>query len=116
MASFTLRAYPAWRYRDSHGRSTLSRPFESIGAAQKIEARNVAAIAAAVAVFGKQIQADAPDASFSIAVIIGRGGRKPNGFDAAYAKNGFGQDAWLDERDYEGRPLPATVTPPAIAA
>ena len=116
MASFTLRAYPAWRYRDSHGRSTLSRPFESIGAAQKIEARNVAAIAAAVTVFGKQIHADAPDASFGIAVIIGRGGRKPNGFDAAYLRNGFGQDGWIEMRDYEGKPVPVVAAPPAIAA
>jgi hypothetical protein len=111
MASFKLCAYPAWRYSDRLGSSIISRPMESIGAAQRIEARNLAAVTAAVSAFGKQVSAGHPDASFSVAVIIARGGRKPNGFDTAYRHGGLGTEAWMEVRDRDGNKLADPVLP-----
>ena len=107
MASFTLSACPAWRSRDSLGTSIISTPMQRLGTSQRIEARNLAEISTAVAGFGKQLAAEHPDASFSIAVLIARGGRKPNGFDTAYRDGALGTEAWLELRDRDGNKLPA---------
>ena len=116
MATFTLRAYPAWRRYDPLGTSIMSLPMQSLGNAHRFEARNLAGIGEAVAAFGKQIKADHPTDSFGIAVIVTRGHRKPNGFDAANQRDEFGQDAWIEERDRDGKPLPAAAVAPAVAA
>ncbi len=106
MATFTLCACPAWRSRDSFGTSIISQPMQQLGTSQRIEARNLAEISAAVAGFGKQLAAEHPDASFSIAVLIARGGRKPNGFDNAYRRGALGTETWLQLRDRDGNKLP----------
>lgn len=116
MATFTLRAYPAWRVYDRLGTSVMSLPMQSLGSGHRFEARNLAGISEAVAALGKQIKADHPDDSFGIAVIIAKRDRKPNGFDAANHKGGFGQDAWIERRDRDGEPLPAVAGAPAVAA
>ena len=106
MATFTLSAYPAWRYRDSLGSSTISLPMQRLGSSQRIEARNLPEISTAVASFGKQIAAEHPDTSFSIAVLIGRGSRKPNGFDNAHNRGALGSETWMQLRDRDGNKLP----------
>ena len=113
MATFTLCACPAWRSRDSFGTSIISQPMQRLGTSQRIEARNIAEISAAVAGFGKQLAAEHPDASFSIAVLIARGGRKPNGFDDANRRGALGTEAWVQLRDRDGNKLlePADAAP-----
>ncbi len=106
MATFTLSACPAWRSRDSLGTSIHSWPMQRLGTSQRIEARNLAEIGAAVTSFGKQLAAEHPETSFSIAVLIARGGRKPNGFDNAYRRGALGTEAWLQLRDRDGNKLP----------
>lgn len=106
MATFTLSACPAWRSRDPLGTSIQSWPMQRLGTSQRIEARNIAEISAAVAGFGKQLAAEHPDASFSIFALIARGGRKPNGFDNAYRRGALGTEAWLQLRDRDGNKLP----------
>ena len=106
MATFTLSACPAWRSRDSLGTSIISLPMQRLGTSQRIEARNLAEIGTAVAGFGKQLAAEHPDASFSIAVLIARGSRKPNGFDDAYRRGALGTEAWVQLRDRDGNMLP----------
>ena len=106
MASFTLSACAAWRSRDRLGTSIHSWPMQRLGTSQRMEARNLAEISTAVAGFGKQLAAEHPDASFSIAVLIARGGRKPNGFDNAYRGGALGTEAWVQLRDRDGNKLP----------
>lgn len=52
-------------------------------------------IEAAVARFGALARAEHPDASFLVLVRLAKGHRKPNGFDTALRRNGFGQDDFL---------------------
>jgi len=56
---------------------------------------NVAQIKEAVARFGAKVRADHPDESFYVSVRLQKGARKPNGYDAASSRNGFGQDDFL---------------------
>lgn len=119
MASFYLSACPAWRYRDQHGSSTISLPLSRIGERQQIEARNLTVIGSAVASFGQALATAHPDASFSIFVSIAPRDRKPNGFDSAYKTGALGTEAWVEERDRDGEPLPkqpAAVVPAAAVA
>lgn len=59
----------------------------------------VADVRDAVAAFGAKMRAEHPGESFAILVSIGRGDRKPRGFDAALRGGGFGQDAFLAYRN-----------------
>ena len=56
-------------------------------------------IKAAVARFGAKVRAAHPDASFYVSVRLARGHRKPNGYDAAASRNGFGQDDFMHVED-----------------
>ena len=119
MAKFYLSACPAWRYRDQHGSATISQPISRGGERQPIEARNLAEIKAAVKKHGEALASAHPDVSFSIFVSIAPRERKPNGFDTAYKTNALGTEAWVQERDRNGKPLsqnPAAVFPTAAAA
>jgi hypothetical protein len=64
---------------------------------------NVAQIKQAVARFGAKIRADHPNESFYVSVHLQKGARKPNGYDAASSRNGFGQDDFLHVE--EGRDI-----------
>ena len=64
---------------------------------------NVAQIKQAVARFGAKIRADHPNESFYVSVRLQKGARKPNGYDAASSRNGFGQDDFLHVE--EGRDI-----------
>lgn len=68
---------------------------------------------AAVARFGAKVRAAHPDASFYISVRLAKGNRKPNGFDAAANRNGFGQDDFLHVEDRRPQPI-APVDAPAL--
>lgn len=119
MAKFHLSACPAWRYRDQHGASTMSHPMSRVGERQPIEARNLAEIKAAVKKHGEALTAAYPDVSFSIFVSIAPRERKPNGFDTAYKTNALGTEAWVQQRDRDGKPLsqdPTAVVPAAATA
>ncbi len=116
MAKFYLSACPTWRYRDHRGSSTVSLPFDRIGERQHIEARNLAAIGTAVASFGRTLATAHPDASFSIFVSIAPRDRKPNGFDAASKSGALGTEAWVQERDRDGNPLPKEPAAEPVAA
>jgi hypothetical protein len=77
---------------------------------------NVAQIKEAVARFGARVRADHPNESFYVSVRLQKGARKPNGYDAASNRNGFGQDDFLHVE--EGRDIgraPGTA-PDAAAA
>ena len=56
---------------------------------------NVAEIKAAVARFGAKIRAEHPQASFYVSVRLGKGSRKPNGYDAASHGNGLGPEDFI---------------------
>lgn len=118
MAKFHLSACPAWRYRDQHGTSTVSHPMSRVGERQPIEARNLAEIKAAVKKHGEALTAAYPGVTFSVFVSIAPRDRKPNGFDAAYRNGSLGTEAWMQERDYNGKPLSqvAAVLPAAEQA
>ena len=91
--TITLRTVPG---RLEKHRGYISRILEPFGPSLGTETLEVEAkisvIATAVANFGKFISDAHPDASFGIVVNLKRGQRKPDGFDAAYDRNGFGQD------------------------
>ncbi len=78
---------------------------------------NVAQIKQAVARFGAKVRADHPNESFYVSVCLQKGARKPNGYDAASSRNGFGQDDFLHVE--EGRDIgraPGTVPAAASSA
>lgn len=119
MAKFHLSACPTWRYRDQHGSSNISLPMSRVGEQQQIEARNLAEIGTAVKTYGETLATAHPDVSFSIFVSIAPRDRKPNGFDAAHRSGALGTEAWVQERDRDGKPLPKEPTagvPVAVAA
>lgn len=109
MATFSLSACRAWRTQGRLSTSLIVSLTDRIDTRQSIEARNISEIHAAVAKFGKQIAADHVDASFSISVIIVRGGRKPNGFDSCYRSGQLGTELWVQMRDRDGNKLPDPV-------
>ena len=71
----------------------------SLGAVTLGSVSTVADIKAAVARFGARMRAEHPDASFYISVRLAKGCRKPNGYDVASNRNGFGQDDFLHVED-----------------
>ncbi len=76
---------------------------------------NVAQIKEAVVRFGAKVRADHPNESFYVSVRLQKGARKPNGYDAASSRNGFGQDDFLHVE--EGRDIGrAPDTAPDAAA
>ena len=78
---------------------------------------NVAQIKEAVARFGAKVRADHPNESFYVSVRLQKGARKPNGYDAASSRNGFGQDDFLHVE--EGRDIgraPGTAPDAAASA
>ena len=66
---------------------------------------------AAVTDLSKRMHEANPDASFQVLVSLRRGQRKPNGFNSALIRNGFGQDNYLrlvsEPADHDAQP-PAT--------
>ena len=64
-------------------------------------------IKAAVARFGAKVRAAHPDASFYVSVRLARGHRKPNGYDDAARRNGFGQDDFMQVEDRRTQPAKA---------
>jgi len=74
-------------------------------------------IKAAVARFGAKVRAEHPEASFYVSVRLAKGSRKPNGYDAASNRNGFGQDDFLRVEDKRTKPpTPADAPVPPLAA
>ena len=78
-------------------------------------------IKAAVARFGAKVRAAHPDASFYVSVRLAKGHRKPNGYDAAARRNGFGQDDFMRVEDRRTQPAKvdapvSSLTPTAGAA
>ena len=67
----------------------------SLGTETLAAISTVADIKAAVARFGARLRLQHPDASFFVSVRLAKGCRKPNGFEAASNRNGFGQDDFL---------------------
>ncbi len=61
-------------------------------------------IRAAVMGFGHRLRAAYPDASFQVSISLRKGDRKPRGYGKAYARNGFGQEAFLRVVDKRTRP------------
>ena len=64
-------------------------------------------VRAAVMAFGQRMRAAHPDASFQVSVSLRKGDHKPRGYNEAYARNGFGQEAFLRVIDKGARPNPA---------
>ena len=62
-------------------------------------------VRAAVQAFGARLRAANPDASFMVSVSVRKGDRKPNGYDTACLRNGFGQEDHL--RVVDKRTVPA---------
>ncbi len=78
---------------------------------------NVAQIKQAVARFGAKVRADHPNESFCVSVRLQKGARKPNGYDAASSRNGFGQDDFLHvEEGRDIRRAPGTAPDAAASA
>lgn len=70
----------------------------------------------AVARFGARVRAGHPDASFYVSVRRAKGCRKPNGYDTASSRNGFGQDDFLHVEDKRTRPTEPAAAPAAPLA
>jgi len=73
---------------------------------ETVAAETVDDIRAAVLAFGLRMRAAHPDVSFQVSVSLRKGDRKPRGYDKAYARNGFGQEAFLRVVDKRTRPNP----------
>ena len=102
--TITLATVPGKLTRED---STTSKTVELFGpslAAQTLTAvSTVPDIKAAVARFGAKVRAAHPDASLYVLVRLAKGHRKPNGYDAAASRNGFGQDDFLHVEDRRTR-------------
>ena len=93
MARITLTALPA-RFERHPTSSYTTEVTELLGACLgqgQGEPKNLDDIRRLVASFGQGVAAKHPGWSFTVLVGIGKGSRKPNGFDAARCNNGLGR-------------------------
>ncbi len=73
---------------------------------EAVAVATVTDIRTAVQAFGQRVRATYLDASFMISVSMRKGDRKPRGFDAAYARNGFGEEDFMLAVDKCTKPAP----------
>lgn len=98
--SINLKTLPAHFEDRPYGRSKVMEIFgKSLRDETVHNIKTVADIRTAVGAFGAKVAEAHPDESFMIVVILGRGSRKPAGFDAADNKNGFGQEDFIRTRE-----------------
>ena len=97
---------------DSYTSKTIELFGPSLAAETLTAVSTVPDIKAAVARFGAKVRAAHPDASFYVLVRLAKGHRKPNGYDAAARRNGFGQDDFMHVEDRRTR-VDASASPAA---
>ena len=106
--SITLSTVPGKLTReDSYTSKTVELFGPSLAAETLTAVSTVPDIKAAVARFGAKVRAAHPDASFYVSVRLAKGHRKPNGYDAAASRNGFGQDDFMRVEDRRTQPAKA---------
>ena len=109
----TLATVPGKLTReDSYTSKTIELFGPSLAAETLTAVSTVPDIKAAVGRFGAKVRAAHPDASFYVSVRLARGQRKPNGYDAAACRNGFGQDDFMHVEDRRTR-VSASAAPAA---
>ena len=112
--TITLSTVPGKLTRgDGYTSKTVELFGPSLAAETLTAVSTVPDIKAAVARFGAKVRAAYPDASFYVSVRLARGHRKPNGYDAAASRNGFGQDDFMRVEDR--RTQPAKVDAPVLS-
>lgn len=113
--TITLSTVPGHLTRErSYTTKTIDLFGASLGSETITAISTVADVKAAVGRFGGKLKAEHPDASFYVSVSLARGCRKPNGFDTASTRNGFGQDEFL--RMDDGRTAQSSVQPGPVPA
>lgn len=111
--TITLSTVPGKLTREDGTTSKTVELFGSSLAAETLTGiSTVPDIKAAVARFDTKVRAAHPDASFYVLVRLTKGHRKPNGYDAAASRNGFGQDDVLHVEDRRTR-VDASASPVA---
>ena len=116
--TLTLSTIPGKLTREDRCTSKTIELFgPSLGSETLTAISTVPDIKAAVACFGASVRAEHPEASFYVSVRLAKGCRKPNGYDTASGRNGFGQDDFLHVEDKRTRPAePATAPAAPLAA
>ncbi len=113
--TITLSTMPGKLTReDRYTAKTLELFGKSLASETLNAVATVPEIKAAVARFGAGVRAEHPGASFYVSVRLAKGNRKPNGYDVASNRNGFGQDDFLqveDKRTKPPSPADAPVSP-----
>ena len=115
-AILNLTAVPGHLER---GRGYTIKVVEILGRELARTAKPIATVAdarEAVQAFGKTLREREPDSSFAVLVGVRRGDRKPRGFDAAHAGNGFGQDDFLHVKGEQPAPVTALATAAGAAS
>lgn len=118
--TITLSTVPGHMTRErGYTTTTIDLFGPSLGSETLTAVSTVADVKAAVARFGGKLKAENPDASFYVSVRLAKGCRKPNGYDTAGRRNGFGQDDFM--RVDDGRTVQPSVqvegaAPPKAAA
>jgi hypothetical protein len=110
-ATIILSAYPGRRV--SSGRQIAMCIGERVPQ-RRLEVTDLLGVIEAVTIFGRDILAANPGASFEVSARV-VAGRKPRGFDAADRANGFGGEAFL-RSDVDESALHARLVDPAVAA
>lgn len=111
--TITLSTVPGKLTReDGYTSKTVELFGPSLAAETLTAVSTVPDIKAAVARFGAKVRAAHPDASFYVSVRLARGHRKPNGYDDAASRNGFGQDDFMRVEDRRTR-VGASASPVA---
>ena len=111
--TITLSTVPGKLTReDGYTSKTVELFGPSLAAETLTAVSTVSDIKAAVGRFGAKVRAAHPDASFYVLVRLARGHRKPNGYDAAASRNGFGQDDFMHVEDRRTR-VDASASPAA---
>ncbi len=104
--TITLSTIPGSIERcDGYSTRTMQLFGPSLGR-EAVAVATVTDIRTAVQAFGQRVRAVHPDASFMISVSMRKGDRKPRGFDAAYARNGFGEEDFMLAVDKRTKPAP----------
>ncbi len=104
--TITLSTIPGSIERcDGYSTRTMQLLGPSLGR-EAVAVATVTDIRTAVQAFGQRVRAVHPDASFMISVSMRKGDRKPRGFDAAYASNGFGEEDFMLAVDKRTKPAP----------
>ena len=118
MAVTTIRlvAYPARKKVErGHTSTQIALCIGSGTPTRTVHTASLGEITTAVAIFGHDVLAANPGASFLIMVDVAKGHRKPRGFDAADNAKQFGQEAFL-RSDINDDVLNRKLVLPAAAA